>query len=208
MRGFRLLLGFRDEPGCSIWIMDLDHGHRPSCVSSLFTGVHLTFLWKRMGRTCAWESTTTRAASASWPSCTTRHELPQLWQPRTAPCGPWWVQGDEDDDGEDDGRSSRLVVASSSRIAPRFTGWLSKTTQRRGECTRPSSSPSLFSSLSRFSLHKRQSPRGVTDLLSDRTALFHKLSERMKIVDALAARVFKDGERIITQVYSTPHRLF
>lgn len=29
---------------------------------------------------------------------------------------------DEDGGGEDDGRSSRLVLASSSRIAPRFTG--------------------------------------------------------------------------------------
>lgn len=28
----------------------------------------------------------------------------------------------EDGDGDDDGRSSGLVVASSSRIAPRFTG--------------------------------------------------------------------------------------
>lgn len=29
---------------------------------------------------------------------------------------------------------------------------------------------------------------------------FHQLSERMKIVDVLGARVFKDGELIITQV--------
>lgn len=31
---------------------------------------------------------------------------------------------------------------------------------------------------------------------------FHQLSERMKIVDVLGARGFKDGERIITQVRS------
>lgn len=30
---------------------------------------------------------------------------------------------------------------------------------------------------------------------------FHKLSERMKIVDVLGARAYKDGERIITQVH-------
>lgn len=29
---------------------------------------------------------------------------------------------------------------------------------------------------------------------------FHKVSERMKIVDVLGARTFKDGECIITQV--------
>lgn len=31
----------------------------------------------------------------------------------------------------------------------------------------------------------------------------HKLSERMKIVDVLGARVFKDGECLITQVHES-----
>lgn len=40
-------------------------------------------------------------------------------------------------------------------------------------------------------------------LCHDISFSFHKLSERMKIVDVLGARVFKDGERLITQVHES-----
>lgn len=119
---------------------------------SFFPEVCTTFLCRRAEWACALESTTIRAASVSWLSCTIRREPPQSSPRRRAPCGAWWVPQSTAVGNKEENlnwilkKRSRLVL----RIEPLFTDWLLEITRRRGGCTKPSSSVFLFWSLLRF----------------------------------------------------------
>lgn len=123
------------------------------CVTSP-PGVRTISSCRRMACVFVLGSTTTGAVLVSWHSCTTRRGPPPSWQPRRVPCGPWWVRQGLNGVSEGVWGWEIMFIKSAflSRIEPLSTDWLLKTTQRRGGCTRPSSSVFLFWSLSRFML--------------------------------------------------------